>query len=97
MSRKEELLKMIGDNEMLKPVVEEIVYLEEQLVELRKNNFRKYKPGSKTIWKPDEQAIKQYKEFSQILDSKYRLIARVSDHDVEDEESPLRKWVKKHV
>ena len=97
MSRKNELLQIIGDNTLLIPVVDEVIYLEQQLKELREKGFVKRNPRNLEQTKPDKDALRQYKDFSQIYDNKLRLIARVTDAGEGEEESPLRKWAKDHV
>ena len=96
-TRKAELLKIIGDNVLLLPIVDDVIYLETQLTELRKRGFVKKNPNNPAQTKPDKDALKQYKEFSQLYDNKLRLIARVTDTGEHEEVSPLRNWVKNHA
>lgn len=97
MSRKDELLQIIGDNTLLIPVVDDVLYLEKQLKELREKGFVKRNPRNPEQTKPNKDALRQYKDFSQIYDNKLRLIAKVTDAGEGEEESPLRKWAKDHV
>ena len=102
MTRKDELLKIIGDNTLLVPVVDDVVFLEKQLKAMQKRvekdgGFFKVNPNNPMQKKPDKDAERRYKDFSQIYDNKLRLIARVTNAGESEEESPLRKWAKEHV
>lgn len=101
MNRKEELEKIVfkpGSDNNIKAaqLIEEIVFLEEQMQELRKVPF---------IWFPDKEnypgvqmatpAQKMYKEFLQQYNNSLRLLFKLTgDLGESEEESPLRKWVK---
>ena len=102
MSRKDELLKIIGDNTLLIPVVDEIIFLENQIKIMqeraeREGGFFKHNPNNPELKKPDRDAERRYKDYSQLHDNKIRLIARVTDTGEGEEESPLRKWAKDRV
>lgn len=96
MDRKEELLKIIDGNNALVPLVDEILFLEDQLVELKKLPFIKVHPQNSELQKVTP-AAKQYKELLQQYTNCIKTLGHVSGNDEKDEESPLRKWVKKHV
>ena len=96
MNRKEELLKIIDNDITLIPLVEEMVFLENQLEELKKLPFIKYHPKDQTKQKATP-AAKQYKEFLQQYANIVKILMRATGVDENDEESPLRKWVKQHV
>lgn len=93
MNRKEELLKIINGNEALVPLVDEVLFLEGQLTELKKLPFIKYHPRDPTKQKATP-AAKQYKEFLQQYTNCIKVISHATGQDEKDEESPLRKWVK---
>lgn len=95
MSRKEKLLKII-DDEVLLPLVDEIIFLEGQLEELKKLPFLRVNPKNNSQQKPTA-AAKQYKEFLQQYNNCIRVLIRATGTDESDEESPLRKWVKEHI
>lgn len=96
MSRKDELLKIIDNDTTLVPLVDEILFLENKLTELKKLPFIKIHPTDSTKQKPTP-AAKQYKELLQQYTNCIKVLSRTSGTDDKDEESPLRKWVKKHV
>lgn len=96
MSRKEELLKVIEHDPALVPLIDEVVFLEERLEELKKLPFIKVNPKNKTQQKSTP-AQKQYKELLQQYVNIIRVLLRATGTDESDEDSPLRKWVKQHV
>ena len=96
MTRKEELLKVIENDPALVPLIDDVVFLEERLEELKKLPFIKVHPKDPTKQKATP-AQKQYKELLQQYVNIIRVLIRVTGTDESDEESPLRKWVKQHV
>ena len=96
MSRKEELLSVVGENITLVPLVDEVVFLEKKLDELKKLPFLKVHPNDPTRQKATP-AQKQYKELLQQYSNIIKILAKVNGIDEQDEESPLRKWVKNHM
>lgn len=96
MSRKEELLKVIENDSTLMPMIDEVIFLEGQLEELKKLPFIKIHPKDPTKQKATI-AQKQYKELLQQYVNIIRVLIRATSTDENDEESPLRKWVKEHV
>lgn len=92
-NRKKELLNLIdGDEELLIQLVDEILFLENQLIALKKLPFIKVNPKDQTMQKATP-AARQYKEFLQQYTNCIKILAKASGLDAEDEESPLRKWV----
>ena len=77
-------------------MVDEILFLEVKLTELKKLPFIKVHPTDQTKQKPTP-AAKQYKELLQQYTNCIKVLARAGGTDDKDEESPLRKWVRKHV
>lgn len=96
MNRRDELLKIINNDISLLPMVDEILFLEGKLTELKKLPFIKVHPTDQTKQKTTP-AAKQYKELLQQYTNCIKVLARASGTDDKDEESPLRKWVRKHV
>lgn len=98
MSRKDELIKIISktgnDNEAkARQLIDEIVFIEQQLVELKKYPFISINPKNPAQQKATP-ASKQYKELLQQYNNSLRLLFRLSGELGEaDEESPLRKWI----
>lgn len=96
MTRKEELLDLIGEGSTLIPLVEEMVYLEEQLDYLRtlpKISIHPKDPSKQKV----TPAAKLYKELLQQYTNIVRIMIRATGSEETEEESPLRIWVRKHV
>lgn len=103
MSRREELLELLPEDsvELVKDVVDEVVFLEERLTELRKLPFIQVHPQDKARQRSTP-AAKQYKEFLQQYINCIKVIEAVIYRDKRlegdtEEESPLRKWFNDHV
>ena len=99
MSRKEELLKYLcktnDDKLMLESVIDEFLFLEGQLTELKKLPFIQIHPRDPTKQRTTP-AAKQYKELLQQYTNILKVLSR-GEKDEGESESPLRKWVRKHV
>ena len=96
MTRRDELLKVIGDNEMLLPLVDRVLFLEEQLEKLEKLPLIKVNPKN-----PEQQkttpAAKMYKEYLQQYINAIKAIEKSTNADETEEESPLRKWTNQRL
>lgn len=96
MARKDELLKVISDNDILLPLIDRLLFLEEQLEKLEKLPLIKVNPNN-----PEQQkttpAAKMYKEYLQQYVNCIKAIEKTTGADEREEESPLRKWVNKRV
>ena len=95
MTRKEELLKLIGFDPVLMPLITEMVELEDQLDQLRQLPKIKVHPKDPTKQKATP-AAKLYKECLQQYTNIIRILMHATGTDAEDEESPLRKWFNDH-
>lgn len=99
MDRKEDLLKIInksGSQNEIKAaqLIDEIVFIEEQLRELKKLPFIAVNPKNPMQQKATP-ASKQYKELLQQYNNSMRLLLRMSgEYGETEEDSPLRKWIK---
>lgn len=99
MDRKEELLSIINkadsQNDIkARQLVDEIIFIEDQLVELRQLPFINVNPKNAAQQKTTP-AAKLYKELLQQYNNSLKLLFKLSgDIGETDEESPLRKWVK---
>lgn len=99
MGRKEELLQLIcknGSNNDIKArqLVDEILFIEEQLIFLKTLPFININPKNPMQQKTTP-AAKQYKELLQQYNNSLRLLLRMSgDIGESEEESPLRQWAK---
>lgn len=97
MDRKSEFLSLLkdGNQEELKArqLIDELVFLEQQMTELKKYPFIAINPKNPSQQKPTA-ASKQYKEFLQQYNNSLRLLLRITgDIGESEEESPLRKWI----
>ena len=100
MTRREELLQIIKkagpDNDLkASQLIDEIVFLEEQLREVKKLPFINVTPKNPMQQKATP-ASRQYKELLQQYNNSLRLLFRLSG-DIggeSDEESPLRAWLR---
>lgn len=96
MNRKDEILKIIGNDTKYLRLVDEIIFLEGQLEELKKYPFLSVNPKNKAQQKPTA-AAKLYKDLLQQYNNCLKTLYKATGQNENDEESPLRKWVKKHV
>lgn len=102
MNRTEELKLIINktgnDNEAkARQLIDEIVFIEEQLVELKKYPFISINPKNPAQQKATP-ASKQYKELLQQYNNSLRLLFRLAgDFGEMEDESPLRKWLKERA
>lgn len=95
MDRKKELIKIVckdgTGNEIILPLIDQVILMETKLDELGKLPFYKFNPDN-----PQQQkmlpAFKIYKEMLQQYTNCIKVIGRASGQDMDDEESPLRKW-----
>ena len=96
MSRRDELLKYLGGKEnraMIEPMVDEVVFLEQRLTELRKLPFLRVHPHNPEIQKATP-ASRMYVSLMAQYNANIRTLARLSGKIEVEEESPLRSWVK---
>lgn len=92
MTRKEELLQLLDNDITYVPLVNEMVYLENQLDELRELPKIKVHPEDKTKQKTTP-AAKLYKEYLQQYTNIVRILMKATGTDEADEDSPLRRWI----
>jgi hypothetical protein len=95
-TREKELLSLINHDKLLIPLVSDMVTLEEQLEYLRTLPKIKVHPKDPTKQKATP-AAKLYKESLQQYTNILRILMRATGTDVDDEESPLRKWFNEHM
>lgn len=103
MSRKDELLKYVGEdlNELVTNLIDEMLFLEAKLAELKQYPFLQVHPKDNAVQRATP-AAKQYKEFLQQYNNCIKIIEAIIYRDkrlegVEEEESPLRKWFKENA
>lgn len=94
MDRKEQLLQQIKINtELVTYLVDELVYMETQLVYYRSLPQLRVDPNNPERQKATP-ASKLYKEMLQQYTNVLKVLAKCTGQDLEDEESPLRQWAK---
>ncbi len=103
MSRREELINLVPDDskDLVNDVIDQILFLEERMTELKKLPFIQVHPDDNTLQRSTP-AFKQYKECLQQYINSIKLIEGVIYRDKrlegdEIEDSPLRKWFKDHA
>lgn len=96
MTRKEELLKIFEEVEdtkgIIRPMIDDVVFLEDQLQDLRKLPFIRVNPNDSSQQKPTA-AAKQYKELLQQYNNCVKILIGVLRRDAPEEESPLREFL----
>lgn len=102
MDRRDELIALIPEDsrDLVKDVVEEIIFLEGKLEELKKLPFIQVHPSDPNVQR-NTPAGKMYKEFLQQYINCVKVIEGVIYRDKrlegdEVEESPLRKWFREY-
>lgn len=98
MTRREELEKILNDadNSVVSPLIDEILYLEDQLCFLRGLPKIRVNPANNSQQKITP-AAKLYKEYLQQYLNAIKLLSGITKTDVDAEESPLRKWVNQKI
>lgn len=101
MERKEELLKICGklDPETLKlvsPLIDQLIFLEENLAYLKTLPFIVVKPGDNTKQRVTP-AYKQYKDLSQTYINALKVVNSALGIESETVESPLRKYMEERM
>ena len=80
MTRKDELMKVFKDlddvKEIITPMIDDVVFLEEKLTELRRLPFIRVNPKNNADQKPTA-AAKQYKEFLQQYNNCIKILTSV--------------------
>ena len=95
--RKEELVKLFDGvddvKDIILPLIDDVIFLEAQLVELRKLPFLRINPNNPSMQKATE-ASKQYKEFLQQYNNCLKTLCSALRKNSTEEESPLREFIK---
>lgn len=97
MTRKQELLEIFDQVEdtkgIIMPMIDDVVFLEEHLQELRSLPFIRINPKDPSMQKPTP-AAKQYKELLQQYNNCIKILTGILRKDAPEEESPLREFIK---
>ena len=94
MDRKEKLLKTVNHDPALVTLIEDMIYLEQELDKLRTLPKIKVDPKNTLRQKPTP-AARLYKEFLQQYTNVVKLLIRATGTGEDDAESPLRDWFRK--
>lgn len=96
MSRKDELLQLFDAIEdtksIISPMIDDLIFLEDRLQELRKLPFLRVNPKDPSMQKPTP-AAKQYKELLQQYNNCIKILTGILRKDAPEEESPLRAYL----
>ena len=96
MNRKEELIKIFESVEdtkgVIMPMIDDVVFLEQRLDELRKLPFIRVNPNNKAEQKTTP-AAKQYKELLQQYNNCIKILTGILRKDAAEEDSPLREFI----
>ena len=94
--RKQELLSIFDAIEdtkgLILPMIDDVVFLEEQLQSLRRLPFIRVNPKDPSMQKATP-AAKQYKELLQQYNNCVKILAGILRKDAPEEESPLRAFL----
>ncbi len=96
MNRKEELMKIIektgeDNKKVLKNLVDEVIYLEDQMLELKKLPFLRIDKKN-PMRQQATPASKQYKELLQQYTNIIKILMSTCGEKMDTETSPLREW-----
>lgn len=96
MTRREQLKKIfenVDDSKgLIEPMIDDVIFLEVKLDELRRLPFIKVHPMYPDIQKPTP-AAKQYKELLQQYNNCIKILISIVRKDAPEEESPLRAFI----
>lgn len=95
MSRRSDLFKLFEDidsKDIIEPMIDDIVFLEGQLQELRKLPLLRINPDNPAQQKATP-AAKLYKELLQQYNNCIKILTSILRKDTPEEESPLRAFL----
>lgn len=96
--RKKEIMEMLGKNTnpVIEKVVEEVIFLENKMEELKQLPFIRISERNQMIQRATP-AAKQYKELIQQYTNCVKIICKVANNmDENAQDSPLREWFRKY-
>ena len=91
--RKQELVAIVGNDPMLRELIEDAVFLEAEIEAMRKLPAIKVDPNNPERQKQTA-AAKLRKEDMQQYTNIMKILLHASGADEAEEESPLRKWMR---
>jgi hypothetical protein len=95
MTRKEELLEAVKNDPKVVPLINDMVYLENQLDQLRalpKIRVDEENPAKQK----STPASKMYKEYLQQYVNVVKVVQKAAGPDGSEADSPLRAWIREH-
>lgn len=96
MTRETELKNLIKGDPTLLPMVDDIIFLERQLEQLRTLPMIKVHPDDPNKQKSTP-AAKQYKELLQQYINIIKVFMKETGTAETEEESPLKQWMNEHI
>jgi len=96
MTRETELKNLIKGDPALLPMVDDIIFLEKQLEQLRTLPMIKVHPDDPNRQKSTP-AAKQYKELLQQYINIIKVFMKETGTAETEEESPLKQWMNEHI
>lgn len=94
MDRYKELLECVNaDEKIVGSLIEEIIYLEDQIKAVKKLPFIKVHPKNPDMQKATP-ASRLYIQLNAQYNSALRTLLSISNKEDGEEESPLRKWIR---
>ncbi len=97
MDRKTQLLELISINsDLVSKLVDELLFMESQLDYYRTLPMIRVDANNPERQKATP-ASKLYKETMQQYTNTIKVLAKCTGQDIDDEESPLRKWARSYV
>lgn len=96
MTRQEELQNVVDNDTTFLPLIKEIIYIEEQLDQLRALPKIKVHPNDPSRQKATP-AAKLYKEYLQQYINAIKVLEKRANIEETEEISPLRRWLNEHM
>lgn len=97
MERRDELISYLckteEDRQIIVPIIDELLFVECRMADLKKLPFIKIHPDFPELQKATP-AAKQYKELLQQYTNLIKVLEKSRGSNADDIESPLRKWVR---
>lgn len=90
------MFKGLDEQNIIRPMIDDVVFLEDQLKELKKLPFIRVNPDNPAEQKPTA-AAKQYKEFLQQYNNCIKILISVLNKNEVVEDSPLRQFLKEKL
>lgn len=99
MERRTKLLRLLENNQskdILEPLIDDLIFLEDKLNNLRRLPFIKVHPDNPERQK-NTPACRQYKELLQQYNNCLKILLHATNSTDEQVDSPLRLWVKSQL